>query len=260
MLLAVKSWRIMSPWSRATLPADFSSFDAAYQLNGEVISKSSQSEIFSYVHDGKTFFVKRYFRTKGLVSWLGLSRFDLESKNQRWFNQMGVSAAHVVAIGKQSLFLKTFKGVLITEGVVDARELSDIAKHTPELFQRKVWADAVIDKLAEVVAKLHKARFCHNDLHWRNILIQQKSEQDTPHVFLIDCPSGKKLIWPLLSYRKLKDLANLDKLAPNFLSKTQRLRFFLAYQGYRKLTAADKQMISSVMQHKRNRIKRKSKA
>ena len=77
---------------------------------------------------------------------------------------------------------------------------------------------------------------------------------------MIDCPSGKKLTWPFLNYRKLKDLANLDKLAPTYLSRTQRLSFYLAYRGINKLTQKDKKVVREVMQHKENRIKRKAKA
>jgi len=258
-LLINKCWRIFPPWNQSSVPTDFVSFDAAYQLDGNIISKSSQSEIFAYQQAGNTFFVKRYFRTKGLASWFGWSRFDLESQNQQWFNQIGLPAARVVAIGKKGFLLKTFKGILVTEGITDSQELVEIAKHSPEQFQNKSWSIAIVIELAKIVATLHQARFCHNDLHWRNILVQQAADQPNPKVFLIDCPSGKKLIWPLLYYRKLKDLANLDKLAPHYLRQTQRLRFFMKYRGISKLTFKDKQMIKAVMQHKLNRLKRKSK-
>jgi len=259
VLLRFKSWRVFAPWNKSTVPSELTSFEAAYQLTGKIISKSSQSEIFAYQHADKTFFVKRYFRTKGLASWFGWSRFDLESKNQQWFNQIGVSAARVVAIGKQGVFFKTHKGVLVTEGIANSQELVEIAKKTPDVFRNKDWADSVIFQLADIIATIHKARFCHNDLHWRNILIQQSAEQKEPKIFLIDCPSGKKLVWPLLDYRKLKDLASLDKLAPNYLTRSQRLRFFMHYRGISELTFNDKQIIRAVIEHKRNRVKRKAK-
>lgn len=259
MLLGFKSWRVFSPWNSSSIPDDLATFDAAYQLTGNIISKSSQSEIFAYQQADKTFFVKRYFRTKGLASWFGWSRFDLESKNQQWFNQIGVPAARVVAIGKQGFLFKTYTGVLVTEGIPDSQELVNVAKQNPDVFRNKPWAATIIVQLADIIATIHQARFCHNDLHWRNILIQQSVDQLEPKIFLIDCPSGKKLTWPLLNYRKLKDLASLDKLAPQYLSQTQRLRFFMHYRGISKLTLNDKQMIRAVMQHKRNRVKRKSK-
>ncbi|OUR65483.1 hypothetical protein A9Q79_00355 [Methylophaga sp. 42_25_T18] len=232
---------------------------AVFKLEGKIISKSSQSEIFSQEIEGKTYFVKRYFRSKGVASWFGQSRFRIETKNQQWFNQIGIPAARVVAYGEHTFLLKTLKGVLITEGVSDTRELSELSQNSAEKFYEKHWREAIIFQLAAITSKLHQARFCHNDLHWRNILVQQSRASDEPKIFLIDCPSGKKLFWPLLHYRKLKDLANLDKLAPNYLSRTQRLRFFLLYRNSSKLTNADKKIVREVLQHKQNRLKRKSK-
>ena len=254
-----KRWRIFSPWDKTAVVNIFPSMRAVFKLEGKIISKSSQSEIFSQEIEGKTYFVKRYFRSNGLASWLGRSRFRLETKNQQWFNQIGIPAARVVAYGEYAFLLKTLKGVLITEGVSDTRELSEVAKNAAAKFAEQHWREAIILQLAAIMSTLHQARFCHNDLHWRNILVQQSHPSEAPKIFLIDCPSGKKLTWPLLNYRKLKDLANLDKLAPNYLSRTQRLRFFLLYRNSSKLTHADKQIVREVLQHKQNRLKRKSK-
>jgi tRNA A-37 threonylcarbamoyl transferase component Bud32 len=254
-----KTWRVLSPWNKTDVAECFSSMQAVFQLDAKIISKSSQSEIFSKEVVGKTYFVKRYFRSKNIGSWLGFSRFQKELRNQLWFNEQGISSAKVVAFGEHRLLFKTLKGVLITEGVNNTKELAEIAKNTPEKFADKHWRDAVVFQLADITAQLHHARFCHNDLHWRNILVQQAPTSHEAKIFLIDCPSGQKLTWPFLHYRKLKDLANLDKLAPKYLRRTQRLAFFLVYRGINKLTPKDKIMIKEVMQHKENRIKRKAK-
>jgi len=254
-----KAWRILSPWNKTAVASYFSSMKAVFQLDAKIISKSSQSEIFSQEIEGKTYFIKRYFRSKNIGSWLGFSRFRTELRNQLWFNQQGIPSAKVVAYGERRLLLKTLKGVLITEGVSDAQELVEIAKSTPDKFAQKQWRDAIIAQLSAITAQLHHARFCHNDLHWRNILVQQSETSVEPKIFLIDCPSGKKLFGPLLSYRKLKDLANLDKLAAIYLTRSQRLRFFFEYSDIKKLSTDDKKMILNVLKHKANRVKRKAK-
>lgn len=253
-----EKWHISPPWSsQEKLRSDFVSMDAVFRLNGEIISKGSQSEIFPHKIDGKTYYVKRYFRTEGVASWLGFSRLRVEARNQRWFNKMKIAAARVVVYGEESVMTKTCRGVLITEGIEAVMDLAEIARNTPDKFKNTQWCKSVILDLASIVRTLHQNRFCHNDLHWRNILIQQYQESDYPKVFLIDCPSGKHFIWPLLQYRKLKDLASMDKLAPKYLSKTQRLRFFLAYRQSTTLSAQDKSMINDVFRHKENRLKRK---
>jgi len=239
--------------------SDFSSMETVFQLKGNIISKSNQSEIFSYEIDGQTYYVKRYFKTKGLMSWLGFSRLRLEARNQRWFNHMNIPAAQVVVYGEESFMMKTCRGVLITEGIEAVTDLAMIARDEPNKFNDAQWCNSVILDLASVVRVLHQNRFCHNDLHWRNILIQQYQDSDAPKVYLIDCPSGKFFIWPLLQYRILKDLASLDKFAPEYLSKTQRLRFFLEYRQVSKLSEKDKLMINDIFRHKANTLKRKAK-
>jgi tRNA A-37 threonylcarbamoyl transferase component Bud32 len=260
MLPYFKTWRILSPWNKTAVASYFSSMKTVFQLDAKIISKSSQSEIFSQDIEGKTYFVKRYFRSKNIGSWLGFSRFQKELRNQVWFNQQGIPSAKVVAYGESRLLLKTLKGVLITEGVRDTQELVEIAKNTPEKFADKQWRDSVIIQIAVITAQLHHARFCHNDLHWRNILVQQRRTSVEPKIFLIDCPSGKKFFGPLLSYRKLKDLANLDKLAAIYLTRSQRLRFFFEYRGIKKLSADDKKVILGVLKHKASRVRRKAKS
>lgn len=260
MALIRKKWILFPPWNNMEkISSQFASMNDVFRLEGDIISKNPQSEIFSQKIDGKQFFIKRYFRTKGLSSWLGFSRLRVEARNQVWFNKVGIAAAKVVVYGEDSFLLKTIKGVLITEGVEDVIDLASIANNNPEKFQDIQWRNAVLLNLAEVITKLHNNRFCHNDLHWRNILIQQKKGDNQPRVCLIDCPSGKRLFWPLLNYRQLKDLATLDKVAPHCLSQTQRLRFFMEYRKISKLSAEDKDMIGEVLAHKANRIKRKAK-
>ncbi len=253
-----KTWHILSAANKSAVTSYFPSLDAIFKLDGKIISRSEQSEIFVQKIAGNTYFIKRYFCSKGLASWFGWSRFHLEVKNQQWFSQIGIPAAQIILYGEERLLLKTLRGVLITKGIVNCRELSAIAGNAPDNFRQTYWRNEILYQIADIVAALHRKRFCHNDLHWRNILVEQYVD-GKPTVYLIDCPSGKKLIWPLLGYRKCKDLASLDKLAPSYLSRTQRLRFLLRYCGVKSLTQKEKHTIRTVLRHKENRIKRKMK-
>jgi hypothetical protein len=68
-----------------------------------------------------------------------------------------------------------------------------------------------------------------------------------PALYLIDCPSGQHWPGPFLRYRIVKDLACLDKVARQQLSRVWRLRFFHAYTGRTRLTPADKNLIRRVL-------------
>ncbi len=88
------------------------------------------------------------------------------------------------------------------------------------------------------------AGFAHNDLKWRNLLV---THGERPQVYLIDCPSGGYWWQPFLSYRIVKDLACLDKVAKYHLTRTQRLRFYLDYAQHARLTAGDKKRVRRIV-------------
>jgi len=252
-------WSILPSENAKETTQHFPSMDRVFALDAEIISKSIQSDIFAYVINDKTYYIKRYSRSVGLASWLGFSRLHIETRNQLWFNHANLPSAKVVAYGEERFFLKTLRGVLVTEAIDDTVDLDFIANKQPEKFQNALWCHTLITQLASILRFFHANRFCHNDLHWRNILIKETPLDDNiVQAYLIDCPSGRRIPWPFLAYKKLKDLANIDKHAPHHFSRTQRLRFFFTYRNITKLEHDDKVMIRKILQHKANRIKRKA--
>ncbi len=236
----------------------FASIESAFKHNAPLLSRSEQSEIFKHEIGQQTYFIKRYYKTRGVLSWLGYSRFKNEIRNQYWFNQNNIPSAKLVSSAEQKFFLKTIKSFFITEGLTSTKDLNEIANNAPSFFKDFKHTFLLINNTAQILRQLHAHQFCHNDLHWRNLLVDESSK--TIDVYLIDCPSGHFLPWPLFHYKRIKDLANLDKQAPKFLSRTQRLRFFLTYRGSQRLTRADKQMIAAVIRHKEHRKIRKQKS
>ena len=89
-------------------------------------------------------------------------------------------------------------------------------------------------------AKLHHNGFIHNDLKWRNILVQDTTE---PKVYFIDCPVGRRRFGMLRKRGIIKDLACLDKLACKQLNRTERLRFYKDYTSKRRINPQDKVLI-----------------
>ena len=104
------------------------------------------------------------------------------------------------------------------------------------------WVMHVSQQLAKGTRTLHDHHFTHNDLKWRNLLVNERAE-----LFFIDCPVGTFWWGPLLSYRIVKDLACLDKVASKVLSRTQRLRFYLQYRGRQRLSVGDKKRIRQIV-------------
>lgn len=258
-MLQKSHYRVYTPALKQTpILNKFATIDSVFKHRASLLSRSDQSEVFKYEIDHQTYFIKRYYKTRGFLSWLGHSRFKNEIRNQRWFNLMNIPSAKLISSAEQSYLLKTTKGFLITEGLTNTKSLADIARDSPAFFSDTKRISLLVNNIAHVLSQLHLHHFCHNDLHWRNLLVEKDSE--TMNVYLIDCPSGHFLPWPVFHYKRIKDLANLDKQAPDFLSRTMRLRFFLAYRGIQRLTLTDKQFITSVLKHKEHRIIRKQKS
>lgn len=258
LITTSRSWSILPSKHEVEISKHFPTMDRIFDIDATIISKSVQSEIFSYSINQQKFFIKRYRRSLGFASWFGFSRFSIETRNQQWFNQMNLRSAPVVAHGEERFLFKTLRGVLITEEIPNTVDLADLAQNQPEQFNDVIWCRHLLNQVAYILSFFHSHRFCHNDLHWRNILVQHPCSDNKVQVYLIDCPFGRRLFWPFLEYKKLKDLANIDKLAPNHFSRTQRLRFFLAYRNISTLGVKDKIMIKKVLQHKANRLKRKA--
>src|SRR5690554_8206835 len=100
---------------------------------------------------------------------------------------------------------------------------------------------------------MHRHGFAHNDLKWRNVLVEQGPGAD---IHLIDCPGGTFWWGPFLQRRIIKDLACLDKVAKYQLSRTQRLRFYLYYTGQARLQPEDRRRLRRIVEYFRSEERR----
>ena len=225
------------------LAEDFGSLHAVFALQGERLTTDPLSEVIRVERHGVRYYVKRYWGGgNGLRRYIGRPRVKAEWQNLKYFAKWGVATAPIVAFGLERQFGRFVRGALITRELSHTQDLAVIANnHDPRLRDRH-WVDAVSRQLARATRTLHEHHFTHNDLKWRNVLVNDRVE-----LFLIDCPTGTFWWGPLLRYRIIKDLACLDKVAKYTLPRTQRLRFYLQYRGRSQLSASDKQRIRRVI-------------
>ncbi len=208
--------------------AAFASLDSCFEAAGERITTSTISEVQRLQLDGKNYYLKLYFEAGERVSkYLGKSKARREWENLSAFKSWGLSAAKIVARGEQSIGIARRRGALITEGVEDSIDLAELAKQSSPLFREPEWVSSVIDQVAEATRVMHSHQFAHNDLKWRNILVSTR--EGSPLVTLIDCPAGRYWHWPFFEYRRIKDLACLDKVAKYTLTESQRMSFIRRY-------------------------------
>ncbi len=229
--------------SHADLSAHFGSLEAVFALEGERLTRDPLSEVIRVEVDGVRYYVKRYWGAgKGVRRYLGRPRVKAEWQNLKHFARWGIPTATVVGWGLERSGGAFLRGALITRELPNTHDLAWLANnHDPRLRDRR-WVDGVSRQLAAATRILHDHSFAHNDLKWRNLLVDDRGE-----LFFIDCPGGTFWRGALLRRRIVKDLACLDKVAKYALSRTQRLHFYLRYAGVTRLGTSDKQRIRQVL-------------
>ena len=227
----------------AVRAAEFASLEAVFALQGECITQDACSEVIRVAIGGVRYYVKRYHSAgSGLRCYLPRPRIKAEWQNLRHFSNWGVPTPALVAYGMERRRAAFVRGALITQELVGAENLWMLDHLGDQRLQDRRWVDRVSRQLAVATRAMHQKHFAHNDLKWRNLLVNEAGD-----LFFIDCPTGSFWWGPFLRYRIDKDLACLDKVAKQVLTRTQRLRFYLQYRGVLRLTGADKRQLRRIL-------------
>ncbi|WP_137821230.1 lipopolysaccharide kinase InaA family protein [Pseudomonas sp. D(2018)] len=221
----------------------FGDLDKVFAVEGDWITGDPLSEVLRVEHRGVRYYVKRYWAAgKGLRRWFGRPRVKAEWQNLKRFTKWGIPTAPVVGWGQERRAGAFHRGALITRELEGTVDMAEMAKQGDPRLSDPRWVDRVSRQLAKATRSLHRHGFAHNDLKWRNLLVDEAGE-----LFLIDCPTGTFWWGPFLRYRVIKDLACLDKVAKYHLSRSQRLRFYLQYRDQSRLRSRDKRQVRKIL-------------
>lgn len=234
------SWRLHPDYQH--LSEDFGSLEAVFNLQGEQVTYDLISEVIRVERAGVVFYVKRYRRAKGWRAYLPRPRIKAEWQNLQLFADWGIPTAQIIARGMQRQAGAFVRGAMITREIPNTTDLAWLAHKKSPLLRDAAWVRSVSQQVADFTRQIHEQSFVHNDLKWRNILVD-----DAGKAYLIDCPTGGFWWGPFLQYRIIKDLACLDKVAKYNLSRSQRVRFYLQYRQHERLTPKDKQNIRKII-------------
>ena len=244
-------WTLNPEYAAGPSGVAFESLDAVFALQGEQITSDPVSEVLRVRVGARRYYVKRYTSAgKGLRRFIGRSRIEGEWRNLLYFRAWGLPVATVVGYGMERRGGFFQRGAMITEELPDTTDLSQLATGNDPRLQDRKWVSHVLQQVALATREMHQHRFAHNDLKWRNILVDN---QPFSNIYLIDCPGGTFWWGPFLEYRKIKDLACLDKFAKLQLSRTQRLRFYLIYSGQARLGRRDRKRLRKVVLYYKGR-------
>ncbi len=199
-----------------------------------------------------TVFLKRYDNPPvpvQLKNWLShrrrISCASCEVGPIRELPAAGVCTPKVIAYGRQWGALFEKRSFIITEKIPDAealeRKLPDCFNAPPTTENLKSARD-FIARLAAFVRKFHNTGYCHRDLYFSHIFYRTDG-----NLYLIDLARAFK---PAVLRRRflIKDIAQIHYSAPAaHFSRSDRLRFYLAYTARNRLTRRDKPFIRKVL-------------
>ncbi|MBY0377668.1 MAG: hypothetical protein K2Q33_03795 [Gammaproteobacteria bacterium] len=195
--------------------------------------------------EGSFYYIKIYHaRGHHLRQYCAKSRARGEWENLLYFQKRNLLVPELLVYGESSLLHKNYEGgFLVQREVSNCWDLRFLAKEEPRWHADSLWRRQLLRNIAASLQRLHADRFVHRDFKWRNILIKR---DDSLATYLIDCPLGRRHLSFLYNLGWWRDLRAFDKTARRFLSRTDRLRFYLAYRQQIKLKQKDKHMITKI--------------
>jgi len=252
--------RQLSRLGLTTIDAVFD-FNAGKNLAKDNLSKYRSRLQFQIDSPPRILFLKRYDRPPVSVqikNWLTARRrvscsfLDFEPADK--LTAMGINTPSTIAYGWQWGRLFERRSFCITEKIPNAESLE---RKLPDYFNAPPTAENLrmrrnfIRRLAAFIKKFHNTNYRHRDLYLCHIFY---SDDDRFH--LIDLARAFKPF--LLAERfRVKDIAQIYYSAPgSSFSGTDRLRFYFALTGRRKLNIKDKVFIRKVI-NKAKRIARR---
>ena len=237
------------PWiAQDATPEERQAFDSLDKVTagpGELINESRLSRLTLCTVGDKHYYVKVYRHAgRYLRRFLGRSRVRAEWQNQLFFRTLGIPTARTVAFGEHKRLGRQYVGYIVSEEIPQTIDLWRLVGEQSDRLDNFEWVRDVIDRLAGYVRVMHHHHFVHNDLKWRNILVDFSN---TPGLYIIDCPLGRVSYGPGFSRAVVKDLACLDQVAKLHLSRSQRMRFFMRYHETSHLTGTHRRQIKKIL-------------
>ena len=259
-----KSFFVDADYEDEFVASGLTSVDAVFSFNkGRNLVKNNLAQYRSRLQfemgAGETaVFMKRYDRVPIAVqikNWFAARRrissglFDFEAGEK--LSKLGIKTPRTIGYGESRGRCFEKKSFIITEKIPNAQSLE---KRLPVCFTGSGTVAnlkarrAFIARLGGFVKKFHDTNFRHRDLYFAHIFYSDSGE-----FYLIDL---SRVFRPMLFSERfrIKDIAQVYySAAGRYFSRTDRLRFYIAYSGQTKLTDRDKAFIRAVVK-KANRM------
>lgn len=216
---------------------------------GDEITASPLTQCYRVtLEGGEVVYFKRYVYTilKPQFYYPMASKAAVECFGYNILSKLGIPTLEVLAVGELRRYGDIRAAFIVTRGIPETTELSS--------FAQQVWYPMAEPQRSEVFRKIsqtlikqlqvtQQAHFCHHDLKWRNILVQQNA--DDYRLIWIDCPRARN-IWFRHRRSQLVELGALARLALSYLSPWQQMRFLRQFLGKRQRPHQAKQLFQQI--------------
>lgn len=211
----------------------------------EPVASSPFAEVARFEYEGWQYYHKRYLGR----GWLeGIKARVLGSRAERAWRGAHLLETH--AFGVPETVVTGWRGAdcfAVTRAVVGGMSLAQYIQGLRSQADRRAQRTlrTAVEELGRVVGRMHAKGLVHGDLRWGNILVVEKAGQRR-FVFLDNERTCQYAQTP--KRKVLKNLVQLNLVPDNLLTRTDRMRFWLAYrEQHRALTGDSKAWIRRIV-------------
>ncbi len=221
---------------------------------GECVSESETTNCFKVkIADGRSFFFKRYSypKSKQKRYWMRASKAQVETFGYAQLKKLGIPTLTVIAFGEKRSFGKLVAAYIVTEGINDSMDLQQFAQDVwfdlPKAKRSEVYLE-IRNQIFEQLNKAHQAKYFHQDLHWRNILVTE--ENGKYKTIWIDCPRARyRKVSMNAKHGQMVDLSCLARRCLDYLSRSERYRALSEYLKINNLGWTSRSLFKEIQAH-----------
>ena len=186
------------------------------------------SQVFRIATSRGNLVFKRYTPAKWRF-FLRASKASNEWRGLKSFAGIGIAVPELVAFGEDRKYGRLVAGYIVTSEIPEA---SDLEKYSvQDWFPRssedkeKIFVE-LRAQLFQLIKKSHAHNLFHQDLNWRNILVNK--EQGKLKLWWIDCPRFTSGVFNR-KHSILVDLSCISRVALSMMTRSQRFRSLLIF-------------------------------
>ena len=166
-------------------------FEVIFVFEGECLIFDLLFEVIRVELQGMCYYVKCYWGVgKGLRCYFGWPWVKVEWQNFKFFVKWGIFIALIVVYGLECWFGAFVCGALVMCELEYICDMVEMVNQGDVWLCDSRWVAMVSWQLVNYIWMLHDHYFIHNDLKWRNLLVNDKVE-----LFFIDCFIGSFWRW-----------------------------------------------------------------